>query len=386
MDFLLTEEHEAVRRDTRAFCDRELAPHVRDWDRAHRFPREIVPKLGAEGLLGICIPRKYGGRGMDYLSLGIACEELERADSAFRVLIAVHLGLNSLALLQWGSEAQKERYLVPQARGEKLGAFGLTEPGAGSDVAGLRTTARRDRDAYVLDGDKTWIGFADVADHFLVFAHTDRAAGTRGLSAFLMERGVAGMETLSIANKLGGRIGNPGRIAMRGARVPVETRVGEEGEGFKIAMSALDNGRYTVAAGAVGLIEACLDASVASAHRRETFGQPIGRHQLVQQKIARMVAGRDIGRLLYQQVGWMKNRGMRCTREVSLAKWTNCQNAFQAADDAVQVHGAHGYSDEHPVERYFRDSRVTTLYEGTSQIQKLIIGRAETGINALVPS
>lgn len=382
MDFTLTEEHKAVRRDTRGFCDRELLPHVRDWDRAHRFPREIVPKLGAEGLLGICIPRKYGGRGMDYLSLGIACEELERADSAFRVLIAVHLGLNSLALLQWGSEAQKERYLVPQARGEKVGAFGLTEPGAGSDVAGLRTTARRDGDSYILEGDKTWIGFADVADHFLVFGYTDPAVGTRGLSAFLLERGFEGMETSSITHKLGGRIGNTGGIAMRGVRVPVENRVGEEGEGFKIAMSALDNGRYTVAAGAVGLMEACLDASVAYARRRETFGQAIGRHQLVQQKIARMVAGRDIGRLLYQQVGWMKNRGMRCTREVSLAKWTNCQNAFQSADDAVQVHGAHGYSDEHPVERYFRNARGAMIYEGTQEVHQVMQAEYALGYRA----
>ncbi len=372
MDFTLTPDHEAIRDAARAFCRRELLPCVRDWDRAQQFPREVLSKMAAEGLLGVCIPRRYGGLGRDYLSLGLVSEELERVDSAFRVLLAVHLGLNSLALFQWGSEEQKQKYLTPQARGEKLAAFGLTEPGAGSDVAGIRTTARRDGDAYVLNGEKTWIGFADVADHFLIFARTDPAAGHRGISAFLVERGFEGVSTSTIHHKLGGRIGNVGGIVLRDARVPVSNRLGQEGEGLKIALSALDNGRYTVAAGGVGLIEACLEACLEYAKKRETFGQPIGRHQLIQQKIARMVAGRDIGRLLYYQIGWLKNEGRRCTREVSLAKWVTCQNAFQAADDAVQIHGAHGYSDEHPVERYFRNARGALIYEGTQEIHQLI--------------
>ena len=372
MDFTLTADHDAIRKTTRDFCRRELAPHLRDWDRAQQLPREVIRKMGAEGLLGVCIPRRYGGLGFDYLSLGIASEELERADSAFRVLIAVHLGLNSLALFQWGNEAQKQQYLVPQARGERLAAFGLTEPGAGSDVAGISTTARHDSETYILNGEKMWIGCADIADHFLIFAYTDRAAKHRGISAFIVERDFDGVTTSSIHHKLGGRIGNVGSITLQDVRVPAENRVGEEGDGFKIAMSALDNGRYTVASGAVGLIEACLEASVAYAKKRETFGKSIGKHQLVQQKIANMVAGRDIGRLLYYQVGWMKNQGIRCTREVSLAKWTNCQNAFQAADDAIQIHGAHGYSDEYPVERYFRNARGALIYEGTQEIHQLI--------------
>ena len=372
MDFTLTADHDAIRKTTREFCQCELVPHLRDWDRAQQLPREVIRKMGAEGLLGVCIPRRYGGLGFDYLSLGIASEELERADSAFRVLIAVHLGLNSLALFQWGNEAQKQQYLVPQARGERLGAFGLTEPGAGSDVAGISTTAQHDGNTYLLNGEKMWIGCADIADHFLIFAYTDRAAKHRGISAFIVERDFDGVTTSSIHHKLGGRIGNVGNISLQDVRVPAANRVGEEGDGFKIAMSALDNGRYTVASGAVGLIEACLEASVAYAKKRETFGQPIGKHQLVQQKIANMVAGRDIGRLLYYQVGWMKNQGMRCTREVSLAKWTNCQNAFQAADDAIQIHGAHGYSDEYPVERYFRNARGALIYEGTQEIHQLI--------------
>ena len=372
MDFTLTADHDAIRKTAREFCQRELVPYLRDWDRAQQLPREVIRKMGAAGLLGVCIPRRYDGLGFDYLSLGIVSEELERADSAFRVLIAVHLGLNSLALFQWGSETQKQGYLVPQARGERLGAFGLTEPGAGSDVAGISTTAQHDGNTYLLNGEKMWIGCADIADHFLIFAYTDRAAKHRGISAFIVERGFDGVTTSSIHHKLGGRIGNVGSITLRDVRVPAENRVGAEGDGFKIAMSALDNGRYTVASGAVGLIEACLEASVAYAKKRETFGKPIGKHQLVQQKIANMVAGRDIGRLLYYQVGWMKNQGMRCTREVSLAKWTNCQNAFQAADDAIQIHGAHGYSDEYPVERYFRNARGALIYEGTQEIHQLV--------------
>ena len=372
MDFTLTADHDAIRKTAREFCQRELVPYLRDWDRAQQLPREVIRKMGAEGLLGVCIPRRYGGLGCDYLSLGIVSEELERADSAFRVLIAVHLGLNSLALFQWGNATQKQGYLVPQARGEKLGAFGLTEPGAGSDVAGITTTAQHDGNTYILNGEKMWIGCADIADHFLIFAYTDRAAKHRGISAFIVERSFDGVTTSSIHHKLGGRIGNVGSITLQDVRVPAANRVGEEGDGFKIAMSALDNGRYTVASGAVGLIEACLEASVAYAKKRETFGKPIGKHQLVQQKIANMVAGRDIGRLLYYQVGWMKNQGMRCTREVSLAKWTNCQNAFQAADDAIQIHGAHGYSDEYPVERYFRNARGALIYEGTQEIHQLV--------------
>ena len=372
MDFTLTSEHDAIRNAAREFCAREILPYVREWDRAQKFPREILPKMAAEGLFSVCIPRRHGGLGRDYLSLGIVCEELERADSAFRVLVSVHLGLNSLTLLRWGSAAQKADYLAPQARGEKLGAFALTEPHAGSDVSSIRTTARREGDSYILDGEKTWIGFADIADQYLVFAYTDPNAKYRGISAFIVERSFEGVSTSSIKHKLGGRIGATGGILLREVRVPAANRVGEEGEGFKIAMSALDSGRYTVAAGAVGLIEACLAASTSYVKARETFGRPIGKHQLVQQKIARMVAGRDTGRLLYYQIGWMMNRGARCTREASLAKWLNCQSAFRAADDAVQVHGANGYSDEYPVERYLRNSRGALIYEGTQEIHQLM--------------
>ena len=371
MDFSLAAEHEAVREQARSFCDREIRPHIREWDRAAEFPRKIVPKMAAAGFLGLCLPGAVGGRGLDYLSLGLLCEELERADSSLRVLVSVHLALNSLALLQWGTAEQHRRYLQPQARGEKLAAFALTEPEAGSDVAALRTEAKRQNDGYLLNGEKAWIGLADMADHYLVFARTD-PTGPRGISAFLVERGTRGLTSASIDNKLGGRAGNVGRLFLENVEVAVDSRLGEEGEGFKIAMSALDNGRYSVAAGAVGLIEACLDACLPFAQQRQTFGQAIGHHQLVQQKIAHMVAGRDTGRLLYYQAAWLKNLGRRCTREVSLAKWINCRHAFEAADAAVQIHGARGYSDEYPVERYLRNARGSRIYEGSEEIHELM--------------
>jgi glutaryl-CoA dehydrogenase (non-decarboxylating) len=309
---------------------------------------------------------------MDYVSFAILCEELERADTSFRVVQSVHVGLNSLALLQWATDEQKRRWLVPQARGEKLATFGLTEPGVGTDAANLSATARRDGDAYRLNGQKLWISLADIADHFLVFASTDRSKGWRGVTAFLLERGMAGLSTGTLHGKLGIRAGNTGLVNLDDVAVPAEHRIGEEGEGFLIAMSAIDQGRYTVAAGAVGLAQACLDASLAYAKQRQTFGQEIGRHQLVQQLLANMAAGTEIGRLLVWKAGWLKNQGLRNTRETSLAKWHSTEHAVQAALDAIQVHGANGYSNEFPVERYLRNSKAAVIYEGTSQLHTII--------------
>jgi glutaryl-CoA dehydrogenase (non-decarboxylating) len=328
--------------------------------------------MAALGLFGICLPQKYGGAGMDYLSLGIACEELERGDTAPRTVMSVHVGLNSLTLLQWANTYQKQRFLVPQAKGEKLAAFGLTEPNAGSDVAAMQSYAVRDGDSYVLNGEKTWISLADVADHFLLFAKTDREAAHRGITAFVVESQTTGVTTSALHGKLGVRSGSTGTVSLQNVRVPIENRIGEEGEGFKIAMSALDKGRYTVASGAVGTIVACLGASVNYANQRKTFGEPIGKRQLVQQMIARMSQSRDIGRLLYWQVGCLMNQGKRTTREVSLAKWTNCDAAFQSAHDAIEIHGAYGYSDEFPVERYFRNARGPIIYEGTREIHTIM--------------
>jgi glutaryl-CoA dehydrogenase (non-decarboxylating) len=371
-DLSLTDENRLVQESVRDFTAAEIDPYIREWDARHEVHREVFERMGELGFLGAPIPESYGGPGMDYVSLGILCEELERADTAFRVAMSVHVGLNSLTLLQWGTEDQKQRYLVPQAKGEKLATFGLTEPGVGTDAASLTTTARRDGDSYVLNGSKIWISLADIADHFLVFATVDRAKRHKGVTAFIVERGMDGFSTRTIEGKLGIWAGNTGELYFDDVRVPVENRVGEEGEGFTIAMSAIDQGRYTVASGAVGLAQACLDASVRYARERKTFGKEIGEHQLVKQMIAKMGAGIEAGRLLCRRAAWLKNRGLRNTRETSLAKWFCTDHSVQSALDAIQVHGAYGYSNEYPVERYLRNAKAAVIYEGTSQLHTLI--------------
>jgi glutaryl-CoA dehydrogenase (non-decarboxylating) len=372
VDFTLTDENRLVRDSARAFAEAEIVPHIRRWDEDGGFPRELFAKMAEQGFLGAPIPEAYGGGGTDYLSFALLCEELERADTAFRVIQSVHVGLNSLALLQWANEDQRERWLVPQARGEKLATFGLTEPGVGTDAGNLATTARRDGSGYRLNGQKIWISLADIADHFLVFATVDRARMHRGITAFLLERGMKGLSTGTLHGKLGIRAGNTGLINLDDVVVPEEHRIGEEGEGFLIAMSAIDQGRFTVAAGAVGLAQACLDASVRYAHERHTFGDEIGRHQLVKQMLANMAKGIEIGRLLVWRAGWLKNHGARNTQETSLAKWHATDHAVQSALDAIQVHGANGYSNEFPVERYLRNAKAAVIYEGTSQLHTLI--------------
>lgn len=372
IDLSLTPEHRLVTESVRDFVAAEIAPHIRGWDERGEAHREVFERMGAEGYLGAPIWERWGGAGMDYISFGILCEELERADTAFRVVMSVHAGLNSLTLLQWGTEDQKERWLRPQAEGRKLATFALTEPGSGTDAAAMTTTARRDGDSYVLNGAKLWISLADLADHFLVFATVDRSLGHRGITAFLLRRGMPGLETHTIHGKMGIHAGNTGGIYLTDVRVPVEDRLGEEGEGFRIAMSAIDQGRFTVAAGAVGLAQACLDASVRYARERRTFGEEIGRHQLVKQMIATMGQGIEAGRLLCWQAAWRKDRGLRSTRETSLAKWFCTDHAVKAALDAVQVHGAYGYSSEYPVERYLRNSKAAVIYEGTSQLHTII--------------
>ena len=373
MNFEFTEEQNMLRKMVREFTDKEIMPYIAEWDKQGKFDPDILKKLADLGLMGVCIPEEYGGSGMDYNSLAIVCEELERGDTAFRTAVSVHTGLNSMTLLQWGTEEQKQKYLVPQAKGEKIGAFGLTEPGAGSDVAAIETTAVKDGDYYILNGQKTWISLCDIADNFIVFAYTgDRSLKHKGISAFIVERTWEGFSSKAIKGKHGIRAGNTGELFFDNVKVPKENLLGEEGEGFKIAMSALDNGRFTVAAGAVGLIMACLEASVKYCHERETFGKPIGKHQLVQQMIAKMEAGLQMSRLLVYRAGELKNQGKRNTRETSLAKWQACDFANQAADDAVQIHGAYGYSDEYPVERYLRNSKAPVIYEGTREIHTIM--------------
>ncbi len=372
LSFEITEDHKIIRETVRKFAEREIAPGIRERDAKEEFDPSLLQKMAEAELLGICLPQKYGGAGMDYISLGIACEELERVDTAARVIMSVHVGLNSLALLQWGTEEQKEKYLSRQSKGKQVAAFGLTEPEAGSDVIAIQTTAKKEGKYYILNGEKTWISLADIADNHLIFAYTDKSKKHNGISAFIIEKKFEGVTPSTLHGKLGVRAGNTGSIALNDVKVPEKNLLGKEGEGFKIAMSALDNGRFTVASGSVGVIQACLNESVKYANTRKTFGKKIGEHQLVQSMIAKMSASADIGRLLYYRTGWMKNKGMRNTRETALAKWVNTEAAWRSADDAVQIHGAYGYSNEFPLERYLRNSRGAVIYEGSKEIQQII--------------
>ncbi|MBW4438803.1 MAG: acyl-CoA dehydrogenase family protein [Pleurocapsa minor GSE-CHR-MK-17-07R] len=372
MDFSLNQEQLAAQKMVRDYVAKEVIPVVGEWDRKQELNPATLPRMAELGILGISIPVRYGGQGFDYITLGLVCEELERGDTTSRVIMSVHFGLNSLSLLQWGTEEQKQKFLVPQARGEKYAAFGLTEPGAGSDVVNMTSTARRVGDKYILNGEKMWISLASKAHHFLVIAKTDPSAGHKGMTAFIVTSDMPGVTTGDIHGKLGVRAGSTGWINMENVEVPVENRLGEEGEGFKVAMGALDNGRYTVAAGAVGLIRACLEESTKYAKERKTGGKPIAEHQLIKQKLAYMTNWYESSRLLYLKAGWMKNEGVRNTRETGLAKWVATDFSVQAALEAVQIHGSYGFSDEYPVERYLRNSKGGVIYEGTSEIHQLM--------------
>ncbi len=384
MDFDLTDEQRAIQDTVREFVDRRVLPVAQENDINHHLDMGIIEGMAELGLLGPVIPPEYGGAGLDYVSEALICEEIERGESAFRTLISVHVGLNSLSLLKFGTEEQKQRYLTPMAKGEKLGCFGLTEPAAGSDVAAMLSTAiKQDDGTYLLNGQKSWISYASQADYGLVFAKTDPAAAHKGISAFIIEMAWDGIEAREIPNKLGVWAGSTGEIFFDNVQVPAENLVGAEGEGFKIAMNSLDQGRFTVAAGAVGVVRACLEASVKYANERKTFGQEIGKYQFVQDMIADMVLGYETSKLLVMKAAWKKNRGERNTQETSLAKWHATESAFNAAHLAIQVHGAYGYSAEYPVERYFRNARAPIIYEGTTQIHKMMQAEHALGYRKL---
>ncbi|MHA1972031.1 MAG: acyl-CoA dehydrogenase family protein [Candidatus Hodarchaeales archaeon] len=372
IDFNLSDSHLMLKESIREFVDREIIPIVQDYDQQHKFLPPLK-RMGELGYLGICIPKKYGGSGLDYLSLALMCEELERGDSSLRIVISVHLGLTCLALLQWGTFKQKATLLTSLAKGEKIATFGLTEPKSGSDVAALQTKAKKSGDEYIISGQKTWISLAAIADQFLIIARLDNEKrGTRNLAAFLIDRDYPGVSTDTIHNKLGLWSVNTGQIKLDEVVVPENRMIGREGEGFKIAMSALDNGRFTVAAGAVGLIRACLEKSTKYATTRTAFGKDIGQFQLIQEHFAEMQAAYDISQLLVYKVAWLKNIGKRNTRETSMAKWVSTNYALDAANRAIQIHGANGYSADFSIERFWRNARSALIYEGTNEIQKLI--------------
>ncbi len=376
LDFDLTEEQRLLEQSVREWGAREVLPKIHDLDREHRFDRGIFPQMADLGLLGASVPAEYGGAGMDYVSLGIISEELEYVDTSLRVIMSVHAGLNCLSLLTWGTEAQKQKYLVPQAQGKKIATYGLTEPAAGSDVRGMQTVAIKKGDRYHLTGEKMWISLADVADNFLVFGWSDQEKKKQkdpsGISAFIVERGFKGFSSGTLKEKWGILAGNTGYFKMDDVELPEENMLGKLGEGFKIAMFALDQGRFTVAAGATGLIRACRDASIKYAKQRKTFGVEIAQHQLVKEMIAQMESDYQASRLLWMRAGFLKNHGRRNTRETGLAKWFSTVASERAAGDCVQVHGANGYSDEYPAGRFYRNCKGAVIYEGTREIHKVM--------------
>jgi alkylation response protein AidB-like acyl-CoA dehydrogenase len=385
MDFQLSDEQKLISEAAREFADREILPRVRENDRAGRFDRELASKLGEVGYLGAPVAEEYGGRGLDYIGYGLIVEQVGRADSSARTVVSVQTSLVAGSIERWGTEEQKRQWLPRLCSGEALGCFALTEPDTGSDAANLRTRAERSDGGWKISGNKMWISMGNVAEVALVFAQTDPSQKHRGLACFLVPTSSEGYASQEIHGKLGLRASDTAEISLDDIEVPADAMLGEVGDGFKVAMSALDNGRYSVAAGCVGICDGCVDASVSYATERQQFGVPIASFQLVQELIADMIVKRDAARMLVWRAGELKDRGEPNTVETSMAKLYATEAAVDCANAAIQVHGGSGYVDDYPVERYLRDARVTTLYEGTSQIHKLIIGRDATGINAMVP-
>jgi butyryl-CoA dehydrogenase len=385
IDFELTDEQQLVRETAREFADREIAPRARDNDRNEHFDTELVQKIADMGFLGALVPEDYGGRGVDYRTYGLIVEEVGRGCSAMRTVVSVVTSLVCSSIVRWGSEDQKQEWLPQLCSGEALGCFGLTEPDTGSDASNLKTRAEKTDAGWRLNGGKMWISLGNYAKLAMIFAQTDPDKKHKGLACFLVDTSADGFSSQEIHGKLGLKGSDTASLGLDGVEVPDSALLGQVGDGFKIAMSALDSGRYSVAAGCVGICQGCVDASVEYAKERTQFDRPIASFQLVQEMIADMVVETEAARGLVWRAGWTKDMDRPSTTETSIAKLYATEAAVKCANNAIQVHGGSGYVDDYPVERYLRDARVTTLYEGTSQIQKLIIGRSVTGVNAMVP-
>lgn len=382
MNFELTQEQTMIRDTCRAFSRDRILPHARQWDIDEAYPRELLQEMAKLGFLGVPIPEAYGGTGLDYISEALVFEEIGYADSSVRTSLSVQMSLVEVTILKWGTEEQKKQYLPRLCSGEWVGCFGLTEPGAGSDAGNQSTRAIRQGGDWLLSGQKVWISNGTWADLAIVFAQTDPALKHKGLAAFLVETRSAGFHAQKMKGKLGLRASDTGELFLENVRVPNSAMLGQVGEGFKIAMSALDNGRYGVASGCVGIAQHALDCSVAYSKQRQAFGKPIAATQLVQEMLANIFVETEAARLLVYRAGDVKNRGERCTIAVSTCKYYASEVAKKAADMAIQIHGGYGYSNEYAPERLWRDARVASLYEGTSQIQQLILGRHLTGLQA----
>jgi hypothetical protein len=373
---ILTHEQEMIRDAVRAFARGELAPHAAEWDRTSTFPRAALKGLAALGLYGVCVPERWGGAGLDHVSLALALEEIAAGDGACSTIVSVQNSVVCGPLLHYGTDAQRERWLVPLARGEALGCFCLTEPHVGSDAAAIRTAARRDGDHWVLDGVKQFVTSGKNADVAIVFAVSDKGAGKRGISAFIVPTSTPGYVVARVEEKLGQHASDTAQIVFDGCRVPAANMLGSEGEGYRIALSNLEGGRIGIAAQAVGMARAAYEAALAYARQRETFGQPIIGHQAVNFRLADMATQIEVARQMVLHAAALRDAGRPCLKEASMAKLFASEMAERVASDAIQIHGGYGYVADFPVERIYRDVRVCQIYEGASDIQRLVIGRA----------
>jgi len=384
MDFSLTEDQKMLRTMVRDFAERELLPVAREDDRNGYYRPEIITKMASLGLVAGLLPPEYGGSGLDNMSHAILVEEIGRVNFAYVVSIfMVQVCLVELTILNWGTREQKEKYLPRLATGELLGCFGAVEPNVGSDAGAVETTALLDKDEWVLSGSKTWITNANMADIAIILARTDKSKGRGKLTTFLVETKTPGFTAREIEGKMGIRAANTAEVSLDHCRVPKENVVGEVGHGLKVALSAIDNARFTMGAGCVGIAQACIDASVKYAQQRQQFKRPIGQFQLIQEMIADMITETEAARYLVYRAGYLRDKGLPYSRETAIAKYYASKVAMQAADRAIQIHGGYGYSDEFPVERYYRDARVAPLFAGTNEIQKLIIAQYALGLNAI---
>jgi alkylation response protein AidB-like acyl-CoA dehydrogenase len=379
VDFRLTDEQQLLRQSVREFAETEIRPHVREWDEAQRFPSELVPKLAALGLMGVQFPEEYGGSGMSAIDYCVCIEELARVDPSVALSVAAHNGLGPAHIAMFGSHPQKTRWLVPLAKGEKLGAWALTEPNAGSDAAGTRTVATREGDTWVLNGTKTFITHGASADVMVVMASTDRSRGAKGISAFVVERGTKGFSAGRKEDKLGMRASETTEVRFEQCVVPAEHMLGEEGQGFIQALQVLDAGRIGIAALSVGLAQGAFDAARHYALGRRQFGQPIASFQAIQWKLADMATRIEAARLLTYRAAYLKDQGKRTTLDSAMAKLYSSEVAVRAAEESVQIHGGYGFVKDYPAEKFFRDVKLTTIGEGTSEIQRLVIARQLLG-------
>jgi alkylation response protein AidB-like acyl-CoA dehydrogenase len=375
MEFELSEEQKQIKMSVREFAEAEIAPHVMEWDEAQHFPIELKPKLAELGLMGVIFPEEYGGAGMGYVEYATIIEELSRVDGSVGISVAAHNSLCSNHIYEFGSEEQRQKYLVPLARGEHLGAWGLTEPSAGSDASGTLSTAVREGDGWVVNGSKNFITHAINADTCVAVAVTDRSQSSRGITAFVFEKGMPGFLPSKKENKLGLRASETASVIFEDCHVPDANRLGEEGQGFINAMQILDGGRISIAALAVGIAQGAYESALRYSKERQQFGKPISEFQAIQFKLANMATQIDAARLLMYRASWLKDEKRKVTKESSMAKLFASEMSVNVCEEAIQIHGGYGYTKDYPAEKYWRDSKLCTIGEGTSEIQRLIIAR-----------